>query len=67
VMGHSPAVHSEVYGSWTDDRVIDDAFEASIKARVQRGDDPAVLVKLRRMSRLSGKGQISTRREQGHS
>ena len=34
VMGHSPAVHSDVYGSWTDDRVIDDAFEAGIKARV---------------------------------
>lgn len=34
VMGHSPAVHSDVYGSWTDDRVIDDAFEAGIKGRV---------------------------------
>ena len=34
VMGHSPAVHSDVYGSWTDDRVIDDAFEAGIRGRV---------------------------------
>jgi hypothetical protein len=33
-MGHSPAVHSDVYGSWTDDRVIDDAFEAGISGRV---------------------------------
>jgi hypothetical protein len=27
-------VHSDVYGSWTDDRVIDDAFEAGISGRV---------------------------------
>jgi hypothetical protein len=37
VMGHSPAVHSDVYGSSTDNRVIDDAFEAGIKARAQKG------------------------------
>lgn len=35
VMGHSPAVHSEVYGSWTDERVIDDSFAAGINGRVQ--------------------------------
>jgi hypothetical protein len=37
VMGHSPAVHSDAYGSSADDRVIDDAFEAGTKARVQEG------------------------------
>ena len=34
VMGHSPAVHAEVYGSWTDEQVIDDAFAAGIRGRV---------------------------------
>ena len=34
VMGHSPAVHTEVYGSWTDEQVIDDAFAAGIRGRV---------------------------------
>jgi len=41
VMGHSPAVHSDVYGSWTDDRVIDDAFEAGIRARVANASTAA--------------------------
>ncbi len=36
-MGHSRALNSDAYGNWTDGLVIDDAFEAGIKARAQKG------------------------------